>query len=484
MVQGENTVVVQYAFIKPPRAARSPRSRKKRAGEVDMKAESVLNFEIRPLIAFRDYHSTTHENTALNPQVHTEAGLTTIQPYDELPELHFAHDACEIDTSSYWYRNFEYTVEYERGLDFLEDLFNPFSLGFDLNHSTQVRIIASTKRHDVRRADHYQNREIQRRQVLAKGAIATPLKSTTSRASGHTGDFIQSLAQIADQFIVVRGSGQTVIAGYHWFGDWGRDTMIALPGLTLVTGRPEVAKNILIEFSKYINQGMLPNRFPDAGEVPEYNTVDATLWFFEAVRSLLDYTNDYGWVRTNLYALLSEIIAWHVKGTRHNIHVDTDGLLSSGEPGVQLTWMDVKVGDFLVTPRHGKPVEIQALWYNALRIMEQLAEKFEDKTARKQYKAMAKSACEGFNRQFWNEQEGCLYDVVDGDTPDGSIRPNQVIAVSLSNSMVSKPKARSILRVIEGELLTPRGLRTLSRNDSGYAGSYEGNQTRRDAAYH
>src|SRR5262249_30652090 len=213
--------------------------------------------------------------------------------------------------------------------------------------------------------------------------------------------------------------------------------------------------SILAEYAKYVDQGMLPNRFPDAGESPEYNTVDATLWFFEAVRSFLQYTSDYEWVGATLYDILVDIIAWHVKGTRHNIQVDTDGLLYSGEPGVQLTWMDVKVGDFLVTPRHGKPVEIQALWYNALCIMAQLAEQFGEKTPSKKYAAMSERALESFNRKFWNEQEGCLYDVVVADTPDGAIRPNQVVAVSLSNSMVSKPRAKSLLRVIEGELLTP-----------------------------
>src|SRR5262245_58684925 len=208
--------------------------------------------------------------------------------------------------------------------------------------------------------------------------------------------------------------------------------MIALPGLTLATGRADVARGILREFANHVDQGMLPNRFPDAAETPEYNTVDATLWFFEAVRSFLQYTDDYEFVRTNLYAVLKDIINCHAEGTRYQIHVDDDGLLFAGEPGVQLTWMDAKVGDWVVTPRHGKPVEIQALWYNALRVMEQLAGKYKDVTARKQYLDMADKTLTSFNGKFWNEEAGCLFDVVNGETRDASIRPNQVIAVSLT----------------------------------------------------
>ncbi len=229
---------------------------------------------------------------------------------------------------------------------------------------------------------------------------------------------------------------------------------------------------------------MLPNRFPDAGETPEYNTVDATLWFFEAVRSLLQYTDDFEFVRANLYAVLTDIIDWHVKGTRYQIHLDDDGLLYSGEPGVQLTWMDAKVGDWVVTPRHGKPVEIQALWYNALRVMEQVAARFKDGKTKKQYAAMADKARAAFNQVFWNEGAGCLYDVISGDSRDASVRPNQVIAISLTNSMLSQDRAASVLRVVESELLTPRGLRTLSPHDSNYIGRYEGDPRCRDGAYH
>ena len=454
MVQGENTTVVQYEVPVP----------------LEGRTAVPIVLEVRPLVAFRDYHRTTHENGALNSNVELEEGLTTVKPYSDLPALHFAHDTAVIDENGFWYRNFQYAVEQERGLDFAEDLFSPCAFTFDLSASERVSILASTERRDVRKAAAYRKAEIERRNSLRNKSAADQLISTLTAA--------------ADQFIVARERCNTVIAGYHWFGDWGRDTMIALPGLILSAGRAEMAKSILTEFAAHVDQGMLPNRFPDAGENPEYNTVDATLWFFEAVRTLLQSTNDYNFVRTTLYSVLVDIINWHVKGTRYNIHVDSDGLLFSGEPGVQLTWMDAKVGDWVVTPRTGKAVEIQALWYNALRVMESLAEKFGDKANQNQYKTMAAFARKSFNAQFWNEETGCLYDVVNGDDRDSSIRPNQVLAISLTNSMVSKARAKSILCVVERELLTPRGLRTLSPNDSRYIRRYEGDPRSRDGSYH
>jgi len=484
MVQGKNTVVVQYELIIG--GSPSPESQPKNKGrsiEVASQTDSFLKFEIRPLIAFRDYHSLTHENGALNSHVEMEKGLTTVRPYDDLPELHFAHDDCEIDTSGYWYHNFEYAVERERGLDYVEDLFCPFSMTFDLERLGSFSIIASTERSKIRSANHCRDVENNRRQALVRTRLPAPAARPSAPSGGGT-PLIQSLITAADQFIVSRASGKTIIAGYHWFSDWGRDTMIALPGLTLVTGHPEIAKSILAEFAKHVDQGMLPNRFPDAGEAPEYNTVDASLWFVEAVRSLLQYTDDYEFVRAQLYDTLTDIMAWHVKGTRYNIHVDTDGLLFSGEPGVQLTWMDAKIGERVMTPRHGKPVEIQALWYNALCVMEQLAEKFGQKAIKKSYKQISKSARLSFDRLFWNEETGCLYDVVNGDERDASIRPNQILAISLANSLVSKTRAKSILRVVERELLTPRGLRTLSPTDPQYRGRYEGDASGRDSAYH
>ncbi len=296
--------------------------------------------------------------------------------------------------------------------------------------------------------------------------------------------FAQDLAAAADQYIVSRGDQKTVIAGYHWFSDWGRDTMIALPGLTLPTGKPEVARSILRTFAMHVDQGMLPNRFPDAGQTPEYNTVDATLWFLEAARAYLAYTGDLAFVRKLLYPVFADIIAWHVRGTRYGIKVDSSGLLSSGEAGVQLTWMDAKVGDWVVTPRRGKPVEIQALWYNALRIMEDLARKFGDEVAQKRYRSMATVASWSFNRLFWNVNTGCLYDVVNGAPPDPAIRPNQIFAVSLTHSMLSAERAKSVVEKVQEHLLTPYGLRSLAPTDPQYRGRYTGGPVERDGAYH
>ena len=430
MVDGENTTVIEYTI----------------AGDAAL--------EVRPLIAFRDYHSTTHENSGLDPTVEERAGVVKLAPYPGLPPLYLAHGNGQVGAGNGWYRNFEFDRERERGLDFREDLYNPLVLTF----AGSARIAASTE------AD--------------PGGLETGPGPADPPAT-----LVAELTRAANQFIVRRGNGKTVIAGYHWFSDWGRDTMIALPGLTLVTGRHDVARQILSEFAQAMNRGMLPNRFPDAGETPEYNTVDATLWFFEAVRAYARYTRDLAFVR-ELYPKLKESVDWHLRGTRYAIRVDADGLLSAGESGVQLTWMDAKVGDWVVTPRHGKPVEIQALWYNALRIMEDLAQRFGDATFAGFVRELAGQARESFRRQFWNDADGCLYDVVHGDDRDASIRPNQIFAVSLLHSMLDAAQSRQVLEVVERDLFTPLGLRSLSPRDPRYRGRYEGDVTARDSAYH
>ena len=452
MVHGENTTIVQYEFQKA--------------------ADTRCSFELCPLIAFRDYHSMGHENGTLDSRVQTEEGIVSVRPYPDYPALYLAHEAGKVYESGYWYLDFEYREERARGFDFTEDLFNPFVLRFDLDGRERLSVIASTERRAARRADEYREAEIARRQQVV------------ALAPSVGGELVPALAAAADQFIVARGEEKTVIAGYHWFSDWGRDTMIALPGLTLAANRAPVARSILAEFARHVDQGMLPNRFPDAGERPEYNTVDATLWYFEAVRALLSYTNDEEFVRTKLYDVLVQIVDWHVRGTRYNIHVDADGLLHSGAEGVQLTWMDAKVGDWVVTPRRGKAVEIQALWYNALCVMEELAQKFGDEVNRRQYEMMAGRARESFDRQFWNEGGGCLYDVLDGDQRDASIRPNQIFAVSLAHSMLSPERAGQVVSVVERELLTPYGLRSLAPGDAQYRARYAGDSWSRDGSYH
>jgi len=454
MIHGENSTVVQYELKK------------------DNHPERIKNLrlEVRPLIAFRDYHSITHENGAINAELELHSGMATIAPYEGLPSLFLAHNAVELHKTGDWYRNFEYDAERERGLDFSEDLFNPCILRFDLRLRRQACVIASTEQHDVAETAKYRQAEITRRRNVA--------------VSGMEDAFAQDLVSAADQYIVSRGDQKTVIAGYHWFTDWGRDTMIALPGLTLPTGKHDVARSILRTFAKSVDQGMLPNRFPDAGETPEYNTVDATLWFFEAARAYLAYTGDLDFVRDELYPVFVDIISWHVRGTRYGIKVDPSGLLASGEQGVQLTWMDAKVGDWVVTPRGGKPVEIQALWYNALCIMADLANRFEDELGQKRYRNMATVASWSFNRLFWNEKSGCLYDVTNGAPPDPSIRPNQIFAVSLTHSMLSLERARRVVEKVQEHLLTPYGLRSLAPSDPQYRGRYTGGPTDRDGAYH
>jgi predicted glycogen debranching enzyme len=427
------------------------------------------------LIAFRDYHATTHHNDSLDRTVRRDTGIASITPYRGLPSLYLGHDAGAPEPTGNWYFNFEYAAELERGLDGHEDLFNPFVLRYTLRAGSTVSVIASTQARPAAEASALRRSEVARRKQVLEHAPST-------------GSLIQYLTAAADQFIVQRGALNSVIAGYHWFGDWGRDTMIALPGLTLMTGRPEIARNILEEFAASADQGMLPNRFPDAGDTPEYNapeynTADAALWLFEAVRSYLRYTGDLDFVK-RLYPKLKEIVNWHRSGTRYGIHVDSDGLLACGEPGVQLTWMDAKIGDWVVTPRIGKPVEIQTLWYNALRILGDLAHQFSDPEPETWLRDVAEQARLSFAAQFWNADAGCLFDVVNGETRDAAIRPNQIFAVSLHHRMLSPEREKQVVEVVEQELLTPLGLRTLSPRDANYHARYEGGVRERDSAYH
>jgi predicted glycogen debranching enzyme len=452
MPHGSNTVQVEYKLLQAPQGA-----------------ETVL--EVRPLVAFRDYHSTTHENGVFNRALEIVPNLVSLQPYTGLPRLYFAHDAAHLQEQGYWYRNFFYRVEQERGLDSQEDLFNPFVLEWKLSLKQNATVIASTEQKDVQQAAAVRKTELQRRQEVV---ASSPVEDSLVRA----------LTVAADQFLVSRGEEWTVIAGYPWFTDWGRDTMISLPGLTLFTGRTGIAKSILRNFARQTDMGMLPNRFVDSGEKAEFNSVDATLWFFEAARAYAAATNDFDFLRQELYPVFTQIIDFHIKGTRYNIKVEENGLLNAGAPGAQLTWMDAKIGDWVVTPRSDKPVEIQALWYNALCIMEDLAARFEDEGRRKQYSGLAVLVSKTFNHVFWNNDLRCLYDVVDDGRPDGSMRPNQIFAVSLHHSMLSAERARAVVETVERELLTPVGLRTLSAADPRYRCTYQGDQRSRDSAYH
>ncbi|MEK7855440.1 MAG: amylo-alpha-1,6-glucosidase, partial [Acidobacteriota bacterium] len=395
-----------------------------------------------------------------------EGNTISIVPRGMEAILRLTHSDADLVDTGFWYKNFEYAIEKERGFDAKEDLYQPVEIAFDLASGPAIVSASIGGDADFDFAASEAD-EIKRRKALLKKA-------------GAKSDLQKHLVLAADQFIVARGSGHTVIAGYPWFSDWGRDTMIALPGLTLSTGRSDVAREILLEFSDHISDGMLPNRFPDAGDTAEYNTVDATLWYFEAVRAYIAATDDLNFVRKHLYEKLADIVAWHLHGTRYNIHVDTDGLLYAGSPDVQLTWMDAKIGDLVITPRTGKAVEIQALWYNALLIMAGLASEFGDTKDEARYRAMADLCKLSFNGAFWHESEQCLFDVVENGDRDPAVRPNQILAVSLAHSMVDSDRARKIVEKVESDLLTPVGLRSLSPHDEHYCRVYYGSPFERD----
>ncbi|MDA0745459.1 MAG: glycogen debranching enzyme N-terminal domain-containing protein, partial [bacterium] len=447
MVHGENTTVISYGPVLRP-----------------------VRLEVRPLVSFRDYHVLGHHNNMLNPRVEETEGCVKVQPYSGLPPMFMGHNAERFEAEDLWYYNFEYEREQDRGLDAYEDLHCPGKLVFELEAGQCAYLVAGLEPRAAESAGVLREAEVARRQQVA----------------GNGSDVFEKRLRVAgDAFIVKRKDGlSTLIAGYPWFTDWGRDTMIALPGLALVTGRFEEARSILEAFASACDQGMIPNRFPDHGETPDYNTVDATLWFFHAVDRYLKYTGDRAFVEQKLWPVLKDAIDWHVRGTRYGIRVDEDGLLEAGEPGVQLTWMDAKVGDWVVTPRQGKAVEINALWYNALCVMGDLAEFFEDGGYAVEYRGMARKAKRHFRDVFWNEAEGCLYDYVNGDRRDPAIRPNQVLVLSLPNRMLDRARELRVLEVVERELLTPLGLRSLAPGDPAYAGTYGGDQWARDGAYH
>ncbi len=456
LVHGQNTVCAQYTVIREPGAPTSP------------KAE----LRIRPLISCRDFHTLGHENPEINARAEITLQQVTLRPYHDAPAIRIAHDADVVDPAAFWYRHFHLQTEQDRGYDFEEDLHGPVEFRYQLGDSPdQLSLIASTGTVSIASIDELRDAEVLRRAAVAE-------------MSPYDDPLVEALTVAADQFIVSRGERKSVIAGYPWFSDWGRDAMIALPGLTLATNRHDVARDILLEYARHLDQGMIPNRFPDKGETPEYNTVDATLWMFEATRALAQYSQDEDFVRKNLYEALADAIAWHERGTRYNIHLDKDGLLYAGAPGVQLTWMDAKYHDWVVTPRMGKPVEIQALWFNALQIMRSFATRFGDARRATHFRELADGAETGFNEQFWNADAGCLFDVVDGSTRDASVRPNQIFAASLTHSMLSQERLQAVVDVVARDLLTPFGLRSLSPNDPRYRGRYGGDLEARDGAYH
>ncbi len=459
-IHGENTTVIVYevlaagGMVAPGLVAPGDAS----AGEVEL--------ELRPFVTQRDYHSLGH---AGGPhEVRFEDGILA------LPSLFLSAPGATFQAAPDWWYRFEYAVEKERGLDAEEDLFTPGTMLRKLSPGERFAVIASTD--DPRGRDGLVlfDAERRRREALVRGV---------------EGAMIRTLTLAADQFIVRRGTdNRTVIAGYHWFTDWGRDTMIALPGLCLTTGRFDDARRILTAFAESVSEGMLPNRFPDGGEAPEYNTVDATLWFFVAAQKYLDYTGDEAFVQEHLLPVLRDVVAWHERGTRHGIHVDEDGLLMAGNAGDQLTWMDAKVGDWVVTPRDGKPVEINALWYNALLILADFERRWGTEVEMRRLLVAAARVRIRFQKLFWNEHTDALYDVVryrnDHTESDAAIRPNQLFAISLPHPILESPYAERVLATVGRELLTPRGLRSLAPDDPRFIGTYAGGPRERDGAYH
>ncbi|MGE5474485.1 MAG: amylo-alpha-1,6-glucosidase [Ignavibacteriales bacterium] len=430
-------------------------------------------FKVTPVVNFRDYHGDASQSF-MRFSKKSEKCSVYIRPYDLDKTIKIkASEGTFTGIDNGWFTNMEYAAEKERGLKAVEDHYIPgyFDIKLKPLETKIITFVASLDEIDNVNGLELLDYEQERINGLIEKA-------------GYTSDFINKMVVTADSFIAYRKStdSKTILAGYHWFTDWGRDTMIALPGLTLVTKRFDDAKDILYTFSKYVKNGLIPNMFPDEGQEPIYNTVDAPLWYFEAVYKYLQYTNDYEFVKEKLYPSLKEIIERFVSGTSFSIKMDSDGLITAGEKGVQLTWMDAKVGDWVVTPRHGKAVEINALWYNALKVMEHLAEKLDLKT--NLYTEASKIVKDSFIKEFWNEEKKCLYDVVDNNSKDGKIRPNQIIAASLSFPIIEGEKAKKVVNTVWKHLYTAYGLRSLSPEDPEYKGIYIGDMLRRDSAYH
>jgi len=461
MQQGANTTYVQYTLLDG-------------AGPAEM--------ELKALVNYRDFHASTHAGDWRMRIAAVENGAR-VEAFDGAVPFYLRSVQASCQPRHVWYRDYFLPAERERGLDDHEDHLFAAEFRAEVRVGKSVTIVLTTEESAALDGD------IAKEQRAAhESAVLNAWYQQNQTIESESPDWLSQLALAADQFIVKRTlleepEGRSVIAGYHWFADWGRDTMIALPGLTLTTGRADIARRILLAFARYVDSGMLPNNFPDAGGKPEYNTVDAVLWYIEAARQCLAATGDTHTLQ-NLFPVLEGIIDAHVKGTRYQIHVDpADGLLYAGEAGVQLTWMDARIGDRVVTPRTGKAVEINALWINALETMAGFARLLKKSSER--YEVLARKAKDGFQK-FWNEKQHCCYDVIDspGIGNDAAIRPNQIFAVSLPLSPLTPEQQKSVVDLCAERLLTPYGLRSLAPGEPGYQGHYLGAPRERDAAYH
>jgi predicted glycogen debranching enzyme len=435
-----------------------------------MAPHTGCRLSVRPLISGRDLHMLHHENAAFRFDAHVSGDRVLWRPYTSLPAI-LARSNGRYRHDPLWYRQFLYVEEAARGLDAVEDLGAPGIFEWDLA-AGEATLVLTAPRHSAEAATF--------RQSFGRWLPATRRAEEKRRAG-----FPSRLHRAADAYLVRRGNGKTIIAGYPWFTDWGRDTCIALRGLCLSTSRVKDAREVLGAWAGTISAGMLPNRFVEQSGAPQYNSVDAALWFVIAVDGLLRAAATVRPAiprkeRERLLDAVQTILTAYARGTRHGIRLDADGLLAAGEPGVALTWMDVKIGDWVVTPRIGKPVEVEALWLNALAIGAATDERWREPLERGR---------RAFAERFWNAERGCLYDVIDVDyksgESDGRVRPNQIFAVGgLPLALLEGERAARVVAVIEQYLLTPLGLRTLAPDDPDYHPRYAGDQATRDAAYH
>jgi predicted glycogen debranching enzyme len=419
---------------------------------------------VRPFFAGRDFHALMHENPALSfdPEVHD--GSFRFRPYKGGPAIVVSASGRYLH-QPFWYRGFAYEEERRRGLDYVEDLAAPGEWTFELGPGEAAMVFAA-------------DQEI--------GPANVALESARAAERARRAELGNALDRAADQYLVARRGGRTIVAGYPWFGDWGRDTFIALRGLLLARGRVREAIDVLSAWAGVVSEGMLPNYFPDGGAAPEYNAVDASLWYVIAVAEALDLggTSVAPEVRRRLIDAAVAILDGYARGTRYGIRVDEDGLLAAGVPGQQLTWMDARVDGREITPRIGKPVELQALWLNAVGF----AIQFGTAHAARWAELLARGEI-AFERRFWDEAHGRLYDVVDVDhrrgTADASLRPNQIFAVGgLPLALLKGERARRVVDAVERALLTPLGLRSLAPGEPGYQPHYQGGVADRDGAYH
>ena len=465
MHQGTNTTYVQYTLLR---------------------GSAPIEVEGKVLVSYRDFHSVTQGQDAAMRVDPVDDGLRVVA-FEGAAPFYLRSSSASWIAQSTWYRDFFLPVERARGLDEHEDRLYAAQFRCNLQVGESLTTVFSTEdsieldggRARSAQADHdlelFRGWQIQHNRVCSLPAEDEP-------------EWLWQLVLAADQFLVRRyfaqqADGKSVIAGYPWFSDWGRDTMISLAGLTLALGRQEVSRDVLSSYAHFVNQGMLPNHFPDDGQAPEYNTVDAALWYFEAARKYFEATQDLAFVQ-NLFPIFAAIIDAHVRGTRYNIKVDaSDALLSAGTPDSQLTWMDAKVGDWIITPRTGKAVEVNALWINALHTIANFAHVLLRPS--EGYERLAEKATRAFQK-FWNPERGCCFDVIDtpSGTHDASIRPNQIFAVSLPVSPLSPEQQKGVVDVVAQQLLTSHGLRTLSPSEPGYKGRYGGGPRERDSAYH